>query len=282
MSLFDDECTILKSSAFLHWAGGKKTLVNTILEKTPISINNYHEPFLGGGSIYFAINHRVKNTSYLSDIGYWIINAYNCIKYNLEEVLELLKVLQLQQNESDFYRIRKEFNLNINERLSTEIMIRQCAYFIYMNRTCFNGLYRVNKKGESNSSFGIPKRIDENQIISASIALKNNTVIRCLDYKESLLNIQEGDVVYLDPPYIPVTKTEHIIYNNNFSMKDQFELRDIFFHIKSKGATVLLSNSYCDAIFNLYKDANIDIVQENRSLNRNVNDRHKIKCVLIS
>lgn len=248
--LFNSKTKVLKKP-FLRWTGGKNWLVpefSKIVSK--INYNDYHEPFLGGGSIFFSLNTEKK--SFLSDYNPELINCYFHVKNNPDKVLNYLK--DFPQTKDFYYEIRDcELKLNI----------KNAAKFIYINRTSFNGIYRVNKSGKFNVPYGF-KTFDlkefENKIYSCSNQLKNSNLLST-DFQESIVNIKENDLVFLDPPYtISHNNNGFIKYNEKlFSKFDQFRLSDLIGEIRDRGAFYILSNAHHPEVKKIYDKFNDEV-----------------------
>lgn len=219
---------------FLRWAGGKSWLVkhlDTIIGDH--TFNHYHEPFLGGGAIYFSTEHKLR--SYLSDANAELIETYIAVRDFPEDVIRYF--LEFPNTEADYYRIRGEqYNSNI----------QRAAQFIYLNQMSYNGLYRVNRNGHYNVPYGfrIAFEYDVEQIRNASRALKN-TNIKHGDFETNKYIIKTGDLVFLDPPYtVSHNNNGFIKYNRNlFSLEDQRRLSRFIDYIKRKGAYYILTNA---------------------------------------
>lgn len=229
---------------FIRWAGGKSWLIPTIIKLIKnIDIHNYHEPFLGGASIFFALD--IPKAAYLSDINEDLINAYIQIKDNPDEVFEILS--QYTNTEENYYKIRS-LNLNTNEE--------KAARFIFLNQTSYNGLYRVNKNGGYNVPYGFRTNwhYDPNRIIQASVKLKN-AQLSCGDFEINKKKIKSNDLVFLDPPYtVSHNNNGFIEYNKNlFSIEDQQRLSNFIDYIKRHGAYYILTNAAHDTIRNIFE-----------------------------
>ncbi len=228
---------------FLRWAGGKtwllKHLDSIIGDKT---FNHYHEPFLGGASIFFSLD--FKKQSYLSDINHELIQTYQAIKDNHQEVIELL--LTYENSEANYYKIRA---------LTPETEVEVAARFIFLNQTSFNGLYRVNRQGNYNVPYGFRENwvYDINRVISASNKLKK-TNLKHGDFTVNKYAIQENDLVFLDPPYtVSQNNNGFIEYNKNlFSLDDQNRLSEFIDYIKRKNAYYILTNAAHQTIFDIF------------------------------
>ena len=220
--------------------------------------------------------------AFLSDLNLELVTTYNIIKNDVEKLIKLLK--KHPHNKEYFLKIRAQKV----EKLSP---LQIASRFIYLNRACFNGMYRVNSKGEFNVPFGYsenPLICDEENLLKISKALKN-VEIKHQDYKQVLKKARKGDFIYFDPPYHPVSKTAAFTsYTaNGFSEKDQIELRDIFVELSSRGCFVMLSNSDAPFINKIYSEIEkngirISKVEAGRAINSKGNGRGKIKEVLVT
>lgn len=250
---------------FLKWAGGKSQLIDDLLKFSPISFNKYIEPFIGGGALYFSLNH---SNSVISDLNEELIITYKEVRDNVDEIISILETYK--NDESFFYQIRKINPIKLSNH-------ERAARLIYLNKTCFNGLYRVNKKGEFNVPFG--KRsttfLNKDILFSASEYLQE-TEIQHADYKTTIDKFaQEGDFVFLDPPYQPVGKhSDFKRYTKEFFYEsDQMILADTFKNLVQKGCYVILTNSDHPFILDLYKDFQIEIFHTKRLISRNPKTR---------
>lgn len=260
---------------FVKWAGGKSQLLNELLKHTPKIFNNYLEPFIGGGALLFKLK---PNSAIINDLNQELINCYNVIKFNPED---LISDLQNYKNEKEFYyKIRTINSLKLNS-------IERASRFIYLNKTCFNGLWRVNKDNQFNTPFGNyknPNIVNEELLFSISDYLKSVDIFS-LDFQEFLLKYaKEGDFIYLDPPYVPIS--EYSDFNRytkeSFNLIDQKRLAKVFITLDKKGCNLLLSNSYSKLVLDLYSNFNINIVNARRSINKDPNGRGYIKEILVN
>ena len=238
---------------FIKWAGGKYRLSDKLIPLIPSSFNplknTYIEPMVGSGGFFFKY---APKQSYLSDINQNLIMTYNIIKNDVNTLILSLKEHQELHNKEYFYDQRKKFNeLIINGGTDTEI----ASLFIYLNRTCFNGLYRENSKGEFNvpiGSYKNPTICNEENLLSVSKILQS-IEIHCHGYEESISNIGQGDFVYIDPPYIPIDPSSFTKYSkNDFGEKQHVELSDFCDTIDKKGAFYMLSNSDTELTDKIY------------------------------
>ena len=264
---------------FLKWVGGKRQLMPAIKELIPKNYTNYYEPFIGGGAVLFDL--QPKN-AVINDFNEELINVYQTIKENPEELISNLKT---HKNESDyFYDLRALDREDSFENLSN---IKKASRVIYLNKTCYNGLYRVNNSGEFNSPFGRyknPNIVNETTIRAVSKYLNTNKItILNGDFEEALKGIKKGSFVYFDPPYHPVSASSNFTgyVQGGFDMYEQVRLRDLCNKLNEKGINFLLSNSATLFIEDLYKDYKISYVKANRSINSNAKKRGEIDEVLI-
>lgn len=276
---------VKKYQPFIKWVGGKRGLLTQLLDKFPKKFENYHEPFLGGGAVFFELYSRglLKNKKiYLSDINSELINTYNVVKSHPIELIDNLESFKEQHNKEFYYKIRE---LDRKDNFKNLTNIQRATRFIYLNKTCFNGLYRVNKKGYFNTPIGSyknPNIVDKDTILSASEALQYAIILN-IPFKHVINNVSKNDLVYFDPPYYPLTKTSSFTsYDENSFLDDkQKELFEVFEILHNKGCYVLHSNSDTDFIKNLYQNHDIKFVQANRFINSKSSGRGKINEVLI-
>ena len=262
---------------FIKWAGGKRVVLPELKKRLPKKFGRYFEPFIGGGAFLFSLQ---NSNSHISDMNEELINTYLTIRDNLEN---LIKDLEEHQNIPEyFYKIR---GLDRTENYSKLSKIKKASRFIYLNKSCFNGLYRVNSKGQFNTPFGKYKKptyyIREN-LEKCSQFLKD-VDIRVGDFSIFEEYIQKDDFFYFDPPYFPITETANFTAytKDGFGFKEQQRLLDFAKKIDQKGGYFLISNSYSDEVLKFYKDFNIDIIEVGRSINSKGNAREKLKEVLV-
>lgn len=265
----------VKAKPFVKWVGGKRSIINELIQFIPKEINNYYEPFVGGGALFFEIYDKV-NYSYLSDLNVDLIVTYNVIKNNPKELIKRLKSYQDRHNKEYYYQIRTMQSL--------EEPIENSARFIYLMRTCYNGLYRVNKKNEFNTPMGKyenPIICDEKNLIAVSETLIKAD-IKYKDFSKIIPN--KGDFVYFDPPYYPISNDSFVNYVfDGFNEKDQLRLRDFAIELSRNGVNVMLSNSDSEFINNIYKkNFNINKVLVPRVISCKANGRQSIYETLIT
>ena len=264
---------------FIKWVGGKRQLLSQLSDYFPTNYNKYIEPFVGGGAVFFYL---LPQTSVLMDINPELINAYQVIKHKVEDLIESLH--QHKNDKEYFYEVRAWDR--DPERFQTLDRVERAARTIFLNKTCYNGLYRVNKKNQFNTPFGRyknPTICDEFNLRAVNLAL-TNTKIHLGDFSESIKYADSGDFVYMDCPYHPVSDTANFTSytKDDFGVAEQKRLNKVYSDLDKKGCTVLLSNSYTPFILDLYQDFNINIVHATRAVNCDPSKRGKIREVLIS
>jgi len=266
---------------FLKWAGGKRQLLPEIRHYLPKLKDDYtyFEPFLGAGAVLFDLQPK---KAIVNDINNELINCYEVIKNNLEE---LLKDIEKHKNqETYFYQIREFDRKPEYENLSN---IEKASRIIFLNKTCFNGLFRVNSQGQFNAPFGNyknPTIADEIVLTAINKYLNNNEIIiKNGDFKNSLETAKKGDFVYFDPPYDPISETSSFTgYNlNQFYKDDQKRLKDVVDDLNKRGCKIMLSNSATEFIRDLYEGYEIKSVSANRNINSDPLKRGKIEEFLI-
>ena len=264
---------------FLKWVGGKRQLMSAIKDLIPKNYTNYYEPFIGGGAVLFGLQPK---KAVINDCNEELINVYQTIKENPEELIFDLKT---HKNESDyFYKLR---GLDREKKFENLSNVKKASRVIYLNKTCYNGLYRVNSSGEFNSPFGRyknPNIVNETTIKAVSKYLNNNDItILNEDFEESVKKTKKNVFVYFDPPYHPVSTNSNFTgyVQGGFDKDKQCRLKCLCDELDEKGVKFLLSNSATQFIEELYKDYNISYVKANRAINSNGKKRGEIDEVLI-
>lgn len=245
-------------SPLLKWVGGKSQLLPEILTRFPESFEAYHEPFLGGAAVYFGLELQ-NRTSFLSDTNQWLINFYSCVKSTpielFNEISQLgtaFNSLDLAKRSSMFYELRDEFNS------IAESNLRKAALLLFINKTCFNGLYRENSKGKFNVPFNQSRGqitfVQLEHLLRASEKLQN-TILRNDSFSSVKDFVQSGDLVYFDPPYVPLSETSSFTdyVSDGFGKSQQEELLELAGALRQTGAFVVLSNSYSPWVIENYK-----------------------------
>ncbi len=272
----------VKIPKFIKWAGGKEKLLEQYKNLFPKKFNSYYEPFVGGGAVFFYIKQKFQPKNIMiSDINSELIDAYKIIRNSPEKL-----IIELKQHKEYHLSEGKKYYLTIRSTDPKNLpSLERASRFIYLNKTCYNGLYRVNSKGEFNVPMGKykdPDIIQKEKILFASKLLKN-VKIKKMSFEKIINYVKKGDFVYFDPPYYPEKKTSFTKYNKtNFLEEEQKKLYDIFKQLNRKGVFLMLSNSNTDFIKTLYKDYNIHFVNANRMINSDSKNRGKIKELVIT
>lgn len=260
---------------FIKWAGGKRQVLPQYLPFFPEDVCTYYEPFLGGGAIFF---HLQPSKAVLTDINAELVNVYQCVRDAVADIIVLLREHQKHHGKEYYYSVRANPGATSLER---------AARFLYLNKTCFNGLYRENSKGHFNVPMGRYKKpaiCNPELLCAASHALQSTAI--ALESFENILNrsFHADDLVYFDPPYHPISLTSNFTSYNRYAFRteDQIRLRETFAELARRGIRVMLSNSDCPFIRDLYEGFNIHTIQASRSINSKCERRGKITELLIT
>ncbi len=299
----------LGAKPFLKWAGGKRQLLSQFDTLYPIElklkkIKNYYEPFVGGGAVFFDVaqNYEVEN-AFLYDINEELILAYKVIQKDIFKLIEFLHRYEKQYKKLDdekrkeyYYELRDNYNLqrfNIDYNKYSENWIPRVAQTIFLNKTCFNGLFRFNSKGGFNSPMGRyknPKILDESNLLNVSKLLEIATIKKA-DFREVKNDIRNNSFVYFDPPYRPISKTSSFTSYSKFNFQDdeQLQLASLFYELDQQGHKLMLSNSdpkntnpNDDFFETIYEKFNITRVDAKRSINSNGSKRNSIKEIVVT
>ncbi len=262
-----------EAKPFVKWVGGKRQLLVELVKHAPKSFGTYHEPFLGGGALFFAL--RPEN-AVLSDLNERLVRTWRGVQGDVEGVIA--RLAEYRNDEAFFYEMRAR---DIDAESDTEL----AAWFIYLNKTGYNGLYRVNSKNRMNVPFGRyarPAICDEHTLRACAEALRG-VELRHERYDAVLDRAIAGDFVYFDPPYVPLSATASFTgyVANGFGPDEQQHLRDVARELKARGVRVLLSNSSARAVRELYRGFRIVEVQATRAVNSVASGRGKIAELLI-
>ncbi len=270
---------------FLKWAGGKRQLIHELKKNKPPDFHpsktTYYEPFVGAGAFLFALQPK---KAVINDTNFELINCYEVIRDSVDELIEELAKHQQSHGEEYYYNIR---DWDRSPDFSQKTKIERASRIIFLNKTCYNGLFRVNSQGQFNVPFGRyknPNILDIAVLKAVSLYLKNTKIkIFNKDFKESVDSAKEGDFIYFDPPYDPVSDTSSFTgYDiNRFNKSEQERLKLTFDELNKRGCRVLLSNSDTPFIRRLYSSYRIDIVSASRAINSNALKRGKINEVLV-
>lgn len=273
----------MKPYPFVKWAGGKRQLINQLLKHKPKAFHRYYEPFLGGGALFFELiyqNPTMKAT--ISDLNPELINAYQIVKKDVEGLIKDLK-----QRQKLFLKNRKPYYLKVRaEEFTTNL--KRASRFIFLNRTAFNGLYRVNSKGQFNVPMGNyknPKICNEENLreVSKILNYPNVTLKHPISFLTATSFVKKNDFIYFDPPYEPLNKTASFTSytQNGFTFQDQQTLAKEAERLRQSGVHILLSNSNMKKIIKLYTNFKIEKVTAKRSISCKGETRKPIKELLI-
>lgn len=269
---------------FIKWAGGKTQLIDTIKKHLPEKYNRYFEPFVGGGALFLELKPK---TFSINDVNDELMCAFKCFQNNelYCELIETLKKYDENHSEEQYYEVR---NLDRSDEYKNFNSAQKAARFIYLNKACFNGLYRVNSNGYFNVPSGKKSRVksfDKENFTSLKNFFSARTgSITCVDFEKSVENAKEGDFVYFDPPYDSYEgKSTFTSYSkDNFGKDEQIRLSQVFKKLASKGVFVMLSNHNTPLINELYRDFHINVVEARRNINSKGDGRGFVEEVLIT
>ena len=265
-----DQIVISSPKPFVKWAGGKRQLIPAIAKYLPKKLGTYFEPFLGGGALLFHLLSKNKNLKgYASDLNSDLILSYVTIRDNLSGLLK-----SLEKHSDNYFSNSKSYYYSVRES-EPKSQIEKVSRLLFLNRTCFNGLYRVNSKGKFNVPLGRyshPNIIQEDNLRSVHQFLNNSKIIiKCQDFSTTVEKAKKGDFVYFDPPYQPVSKTANFTSytNGNFGLNDLKRLAKVSNHLAKKGVNVLLSNSSSKQVRDLFSSKHWQIIKidANRAIN---------------
>ncbi len=269
-NLLDDSTD--RARPFLKFAGGKRAIIAELLARVPSRYEAYHEPFVGGGALFFSLD---PERAYISDINKELMNCYTVIREDLQNLMSALWMIPYDRGGNDESN-RAVFNairgLDRDENFGILPPVFRAARTIFLNRTCYNGLWRVNSRGEFNTPFGKyknPKIVDELNLQLCSSVLQSCTISND-DFTQSLKRVKKDDFVYLDPPYLPSSSTADFTsyHEDGFGYRDHQRLAEECHRLDKLGAKFLLSNSNTPEAKDLYKGFHIDIIEAPRSINR--------------
>lgn len=270
---------------FIKWAGGKQQLIPQLSQKFPEHFNQYFEPFVGSAAVFFYLkktNPAIHAT--LMDSNEELINCYQVIRDKLELLIPLLEFHKDKHCKENYYKVRA---FEVEKLSPTE----RAARFIYLNKTCYNGLYRVNSKRQFNVPMGsyVNPRIFDLNILKAARDALQNVILKQCDFNGVLEEVEKKDFIYFDPPYFPISKTSsftsYSVSNSgkaSFGADEQRKLAEVFKELDAMGCYVVLSNSNCDFIRNLYQPFNIHEVKARRAINCNSQGRGLISELVIT
>lgn len=274
---------MIKGKPFVKWAGGKRQIVDKLLMYAPDEFNTYYEPFVGGGALLFELSPK---KAVINDSNKELINVYNVLRNEekFKKMCSILNTYEKNNSEEFYYELRnKDCNKSSFDRLSD---YKRAGRTIYLNKACFNGLYRVNSKNEFNVPFGKKTKVntyDIGNLITVSNYLTMNDIkILNVDFEDSVKDAQKGDFIYFDPPYDSETSIFNSYTEDGFGKEEQRRLAKVYKELSNKGCYVMLSNNNTTLIKELYKNFNIHIIEAKRSINSNGKKRGKVEEVIIT
>ena len=273
---------MIKGKRFVKWAGGKWQILDKLNKYIPTKFNTYYEPCVGGGALLFDL---APKKAVINDSNQELMNVYNvlCDYSKYSKMCKLLNKYEASHSEEFYYEIRNMDKEKSFKRISD---YKKAARTLYLNKSCFNGLYRVNKKGEFNVPFNKNKKVNtydgENLLTIHYFLTSNDIKIQCLDFEESVKTAKKGDFVYFDPPYDSDTSTFNSYTEEGFGKEEQIRLARTFKELSDRGVYVMLSNHNTLLINELYKDFNIHIIEAKRSINSKGSKRGNVEEVIIT
>lgn len=264
-------------SPIIKWAGGKRQLLPELKKRIPLDFNRYFEPFIGGGALFFDL---MPSNAYISDINPELVNLYKVVRDNLSE---LILDLSTHKNTQEYFSEIRSLDRNADyAKLSS---VKRASRFIYLNKTCFNGLYRVNSRGFFNVPFGRysnPNFLDEENLYAVSEFLQT-AQIECANFDNILNFVSKGDFVYFDPPYIPLSTTASFTSysKEDFGMTEQIALKELCEKLDAMGVKFMLSNSDTPVSNELYDSYNVEKIYASRFINSRASGRGKISEIIV-
>ena len=274
---------MIKGKPFVKWAGGKRQIIDKLKKYVPDEFDTYYEPFIGGGALLFELSPK---KAIINDSNEELMNVYECLcdEEKFKKMCGVLNHYETEHSEAFYYDIRnKDRNKNSYNRLSC---YTKAARTIYLNKECFNGLYRVNSKNEFNVPFGKKLKVntyDGGNLITVSNYLTMNDIkILCVDFEDAVKSAKKGDFVYFDPPYDSDTSTFNSYTEDGFGKEEQRRLAKVFKELDAKGVYVMLSNHNTSLVNELYKDYHMHLIEAKRSINANGKKRGKVEEVIIT
>lgn len=274
---------MIKGKPFVKWAGGKRQVINELLKYVPDEFDTYYEPFVGGGALLFELSPK---KAVINDSNEELMNVYNvlCNEEKFKKMCNLLNSYETKHNEEFYYNIRnKDRSKTSFNRLSD---YTRAARTIYLNKACFNGLYRVNSKNEFNVPFGKKTHVNtyegSNLITVSNYLTMNDVKILSVDFEEAVKDAKKGDFVYFDPPYDSDTKSFTSYTETGFDKSEQTRLARVFKELDKKGVYVMLSNHSTVLVNELYKDYHIYTIEAKRNINANGKKRGKVEELIIT
>lgn len=274
---------MIKGKPFVKWAGGKRQVMDELKKHIPNDYNTYYEPFVGGGALLFELSPK---NAVINDYNSELINVYNCVKdeEKFKKMCNELDRYEAKHSEEFYFEIRnKDRDKNKFKRM---IDYKRAARTIYLNKSCFNGLYRVNSKNEFNVPFNKKEKVNtydkQNMGIIHSYLNFNNVKMLNGDFEEAVKNAKKGDFVYFDPPYDSDTVTFTSYTEDGFGKEEQKRLAKVYKELSGRGCYVMLSNHNTTLVNDLYKEFNINVIKAKRNINANGKKRGNVEEVIIT
>ena len=274
---------MIKVKPFVKWAGGKRQILDKLKEHLPEEYNTYYEPFVGGGALLFELE---PQNAVINDFNDELINVYKvlCDEVKFNKMIKLLNKHEAKHSEEYYYEIRnKDRNKRSFKKLAEHT---RAARTIYLNKACFNGLYRVNSKGEFNVPFGKKDKVNTYEGSNLNLLnyylSSNNFQILNGDFEKAVETAQKGDFIYFDPPYDSDTSTFTSYTEIGFGKDEQIRLAKVFKDLSNRGCHVMLSNHNTKLINELYSEFNIHVIEAKRNINSNGQKRGSVEEVIIT
>jgi len=274
---------MLKGKPFVKWAGGKRSIINKLIKLSPEEFDTYYEPFVGGGAMLFELSPK---KAVINDYNEELMNVYKCIKEEQKFIAMCNELNKHEANHSEeyYYEIR---NLDKNKKKFNKLAdYKRAARTIYLNKACFNGLYRVNSKNEFNVPSGKKTKVNTYDGVNLGIIYSflnfNDITIQSIDFEESVKEAKKGDFIYFDPPYDSDTSTFNSYTENGFGKEEQKRLAKVFKELDKKGCYVMLSNYNTSLVKEMYKDYHFNYIEAQRNIGAKAKNRGKVEEVIIT
>ncbi len=274
---------MIKGKPFVKWAGGKRQIIDKLLKYAPYDYKTYYEPFVGGGAFLFEL---APQNAVINDYNKELMNVYECIKdeNKFTKMCNELNHYETNHSEEFYYEIRNKDRDKV--KFNKMVDYKRAARTIYLNKACFNGLYRVNSKNEFNVPFNKKAKVNtydgQNLGIIHSYLNFNNVKMLNVDFEEAVKDAKKGDFIYFDPPYDSDTSTFNSYTEDGFGKDEQIRLAKVFKELSDRGCYVMLSNHNTKLVNELYKDFNIHVIEAKRNINSNGKKRGKVEEVIIT
>lgn len=274
---------MIKGKPFVKWAGGKRQIIDKLKEFVPDEFGTYFEPFVGGGALLFELSPR---SAVVNDSNKELMNVYECIRYSkkFEAMCKELNKHEANHTEEYYYEVR---NIDRDKyKFSKLVDYKRAARTIYLNKACFNGLYRVNSRGEFNVPFGKKTKVNtyegQNLGIICGYLNYNDVKLLSVDFEEAVKDAKKGDFIYFDPPYDSDTVTFNSYTEEGFGKEQHRRLAKVYKELADRGCYVMLSNHNTMLVNELYKDYNIHVIEAKRNISANGKKRGNVEEVIIT